>query len=232
MNVRTIGVLGRLVSLALAALAAGILVWLLNSARIEAIAGSALGQNVFRLDTNELRERLREFPGVADALVEVAIDGRVSVTVSYQAPVANWVVGEQSYLVNADGEVLAARYQPDLQLTVEDSSSRGVAVGDRINAEALRAAHQLQNNLPFLRVVPSRIQYSAGGLMVVDHAGRELQFGSIDRLAAKLIALQAVLEEASRRGERIASVDLRPVDRPTYRTVDAPPLLSTLDVPP
>ena len=42
------------------------------------------------------------------------------------------------------------------------------------------------------------------------------------------MALQAVLERANRRGERIASVDLRPVDRPTYRTTNAPPLISTI----
>lgn len=255
MSVPSPGAVGRIVSLLVAALAAGVLVWMLNSPvfgvrnvtvhradsspppvvdphEVEAVVGSVLGQGVFRLDTERLRERLRAIPGVADALVTTSLDGRVTATVSYQAPVANWVIGGQSYLVNADGEILAARYQADLELTVEEVSERGVAIGDLVNVDALQAAYQLQNNLPLLRVVPNRMYYSGGGLVVVDHSGRELLFGDTDRLAAKLVALQAVLEEAGRRGERIASVDLRPVDRPTYRTVDAPPLVSTIEQPP
>ena len=94
---------------------------------------------------------------------------------------------------------------------------------------ALYAAHQLQSNLPLLRVIPSRIRYSVGRLIVVDHAGRELDFGDTSHLDAKLVALHAVLEQANRLGERIASVDLRPIERPTYRTVDAPALTTSLD---
>ena len=65
--------------------------------------------------------------------------------------------------------------------------------------------------------------------MIIDHSGRELHFGDTSRLDSKLVALQAVLEQASRRGERIASIDLRPVDRPTYRTANAPPLIDTIE---
>ena len=255
MRVPSVGVVSRAASLLLSAVAAGVLVWLLNSplflvrdvtvhraesspppvvdpARIEAVAETALAQNVFRVDTDGIEAELRAIPGVADALVAAGIDGRVTVTISYRAPVANWVVLGQSYLVDGDGEILSARYLPDLQLTVEDRSRAAMAPGDRINLDALHAAYQLQNNLPLLRVMPSQIQYSGGGLLVVDHSGLELQFGGTDRMESKLVALHAVLEQASRLGERIASVDLRPVDRPTYRTVDAPPVISTLGAPP
>ncbi len=255
MTAPTVGWIVRAMSLVVAGVAAGVLVWMLNSqvfdvrtvevfradtspppaidpARVEAQAQQMLGHNIFRVDSESLRTHLREIPGVADAVVTSSIDGRVRVTVSYEAPVANWVVDGQSYLVNADGEILVARYQPDLELTVEDGLKRLVDVGDRISVDALHAAYQLQSNLPLLRVLPSRIRYSGGGLLVVDHSGRELQFGDTSQLAAKLVALQSVLDEAGRRGERIASIDLRPVDRPTYRTVDAPPIISTLGAPP
>ena len=49
-----------------------------------------------------------------------------------------------------------------------------------------------------------------------------VQFGGIDQLEPKLVALQAVLERATRRGERIASVDLRPVDRPNLSHFNRP----------
>ncbi len=246
-------VLMRTFSLVIAGLAASVLIWMLHSPvfdvrnvsvhradsspppavdleDIDAAAQRLVGHNVFQIDTNRMREELRELPGVADALVQVRLDGRAVVTVAYEAPVANWVVDGKSFLVNASGEVLAPHFEPDLQLTVEDTSHDRVVVGDLIDVGALFAAHQLQSNLPLLRVIPSRIRYTSSGLTVVDHAGRELEFGDTAQLSAKLTALHAVLEQANRLGERIASVDLRPVERPTYRTVGAPPLITNIDV--
>ena len=242
----------KVVSLVIAAIAAGVLIWLLNSpvfdvrdvvvhraesspppavdpASIEAAAGPLVGQNVFRIDTAALQREIRELPGVADALVQVRIDGRATVTVAYEAPVANWIVNGQSFLVNASGEVLAEQFEPDVPLTIEDESPETLAPGDLVNVGALFAAHQLQSNLPLLRVIPSRIRYSVGRLTVIDHAGRQLDFGDTSHLDAKLVALHAVLEQANRLGERIASVDLRPIERPTYRTVDAPPLKTSIE---
>ena len=240
-------------SLLIAAFTAGLLIWLLNSpvfnvrdvvvhradsspppavnpANIEEAARPLVGTNVFRIDTAALQQEIRDMPGVADALMHVGIDGRATVTVAYEAPVANWIVKGQSYLVNASGEVLAEQFEPDIPLTIEDESPEGLGIGALVNVGALYAAHQLQSNLPLLRVIPSRIRYSAGGLTVVDHAGRELDFGDTSHLDAKLVALHAVLEQANRLGERIASVDLRPIERPTYRTVDAPSLAKSREV--
>jgi cell division septal protein FtsQ len=242
----------KVMSLVIAAFSAGVLIWLLNSpvfnvrdvavhradsspppavdpASIEAAALPLVGENVFRIDTRALQDEFRALPGVADALVQVRIDGRATVTVAYEAPVANWIANGQSFLVNASGEVLAEQFEPDIPLTIEDESRQRMAPGDLVNVGVLYAAHQLQSNLPLLRVIPSRIRYSVGRLTVVDHAGRELDFGDTSQLDAKLVALHAVLEQANRLGERIASVDLRPIERPTYRTADAPALATTVD---
>ncbi len=241
------GLFTKALSLVIAMISSGVLIWFLNSpvfdvrnvavhradsspppavdpASIEAAAHPLIGANVFRIDSNALRQQIRNLPGVADATVRVGVDGRATVTVAYEAPVANWVANGQSFLVNASGEVLAEQFEPKVPLTIEDDSSAPLVPGDLVSAGVLIAAHQLQSNLPLLRVIPSRIRYSAGQLTVVDHAGRELDFGDTSQLDAKLVALHAVLEQANRLGERIASVDLRPIERPTYRTVDAPPL--------
>jgi cell division septal protein FtsQ len=237
----------------IAAISAGVLIWLFNSPvfdirnvgvhradsspppavdprSIEEAALPLVGLNVFRIDTSALQREIRALPGVADAVVQVGIDGRATVTVAYEAPVANWIANGKSYLVNASGEVLAEQFEPDVPLTIQDESPHDLAPGKLVNVGALFAAHQLQSNLPLLRVIPSRIHYSIGGLTVVDHAGRELDFGDTSHLDAKLVALHAVLEQANRLGERIASVDLRPIERPTYRTVDAPPLATSREV--
>ena len=78
----------------------------------------------------------------------------LTVTIAYDAPVANWIIAGQSYLVDADGQILAARYRPDLELTIEDTAAREPAPGEHVNLPALLAAYQLQSNLPLLRVFP------------------------------------------------------------------------------
>lgn len=247
------GLFTKALSLIIAMLSAGVLIWFVNSpvfnvrdvavhradsspppavdpASIESAARLLVGMNVFRIDTSAMRQRIRNLPGVADATVQVRVDGRATVTVAYEAPVANWVANGKSYLVNASGEILAVQFEPKVPLTIEDDSARALTPGDLVNVGALIAAHQLQTNLPLLRVIPSRIRYSVGQLTVLDHAGRELNFGDTSELDAKLIALHAVLEQANRLGERIASVDLRPIERPTYRTVDSPALAKSREL--
>ena len=333
MNPTRDGVIARTFSLVIAALCAGVLWWMLNSpvfdirntsvhraesspppavdqAVIENVADSYIGRNVFRINTEQTRENMRQLPGVSDVLVRTGIDGRLTVTVAYEAPVANWKVGDKSYLVNAEGEVLAQRHLNNLALTVwdespsirviadpkeihdksdifivaeqlaallnldvgtvakklEDPSSRyteiaravpdttatrirealiekneskrllgvriesGLSPGDLVNVEALLAAHQLKNNLVHLRLGVKKILHHIGGLSIIDHADRVIEFGDTKHLEGKLIALHAVLEDAKKQRERITSVDLRPIDRPTYRTSDSgPPITSIIE---
>jgi cell division septal protein FtsQ len=315
------GSIARTFSLLIAALSASVLGWMLNSpvfdirnisvhraesspppavdrAVLANVAQSFIGRNAFRINTARVRDQLRQLPGVADVLIRASLDGRLTITVSYEAPVANWRVGDHSYLVNAEGEVLAKNYLSDLPLTVWDDShavrviadpkeiheksnmfkiaeqladllnlnveavaeklknpesryaeiarevldepaSRirqaitdkdegkkllgislepDLAPGDLVNVDALFAAHQLKSNLLHLRLEVKRILYHVGGLSIIDHAGRVINFGDTKHLEGKLVALHAVLEQAKQQGERIESVDLRPIDRPTYRT--------------
>ena len=285
MNPTRDGVITRTFSLVIAALCAGVLWWMLNSpvfdirntsvhraesspppavdqAVIENVDDSYIGRNVFRINTEQTRENMRQLPGVSDVLVRTGIDGRLTVTVAYEAPVANWKVGDKSYLVNAEGEVLAQRHLNNLALTVwdespsirviadpkeihdksdifivaeqlaallnldvgtvaeklEDPSSRyaeiaravpdttatrirealiekneskrllgvriesGLSPGDLVNVDALLAAHQLKNNLVHLRLKVKKILHHIGGLSIIDHADRVIEFGDTKHL--------------------------------------------------
>ena len=119
-------------SLLIASLAAAVLVWMLNSPvmhvrnvtvhraeaspppvvsaeQIESFVGQFVGEAVFRIDGAAIRDELVRIPGVADALVDVTLNGPLTVTIAYEAPVANWIIEGQSYLVDADGQILADR---------------------------------------------------------------------------------------------------------------------------
>ncbi len=331
MNPTRDGVIARTFSLVIAALCAGVLWWMLNAALfdirntsvhraesspppavdkavIQNVAESYVGQNAFRINTAQARENMRQLPGVSDVLVRTGIDGRLTVTVAYEAPVANWNVDGRSYLVNAEGEVLAQRYLNNLALTVWDESpsvrviadpkeihdksdvvtvaeqlaailnldvgavaeklsdqdsryseiaravpdkpatrireaisekneskrllgvriESGLSPGDLVNVDALLAAHQLKNNLVHLRLGVKKILHHIGGLSIIDHADRVIEFGDTKHLEGKLIALHSVLEDAKKQRERITSVDLRPIDRPTYRTSESGPSITSI----
>lgn len=176
------------------------------------------GSNVFSLNTARLAGEINAEPSIQAAVVETRIDGTVIVRVTHRAPVANWEIGGRSYLVGPNGGLLAEGRDGSLGLTVIDTEHAAAKPGDRVNVDALEAAYKLSANLPILGVTPSRIAYSGmAGLVVTDSLNREITFGPPDFLRAKLVALQAVLDEAARKGERINRVDLRPVDRPTYQ---------------
>ena len=94
--------------------------------------------------------------------------------------------------------------------------------------DALLAAHQLKNNLVHLRLGVKKILHHIGGLSIIDHADRVIEFGDTKHLEGKLIALHSVLEDAKKQRERITSVDLRPIDRPTYRTSESGPSITSI----
>lgn len=181
----------------------------------------AKGQNVFRLSTSRLADQVAEEPSVHSVAVESRIDGTVVVRVTFRRPVANWKVGDKSFLVDGSGTLLAEGWEASLPLVIEELESREAKAGDRVSAQALDAARQLQANLPLLGVHPTRIAYSgAAGLVVTDAGSREILFGPPELLNAKFIGLKAVLDDAARQGLRVKRVDLRPLDRPTYQIFD------------
>ncbi len=175
-----------------------------------------VGESIFRLRTVDLSAELEDEPSVRSAAVETRLDGSLIIRVTHRRPVANWQVGEQTFLVDETATLLAAGSDPDLALTVHDLETREPAIGDIVNLTAL------DQNLPLLALEPLHITHSGpAGITVTTVDGVEILFGPPEGLEAKLIALNAVLEDAARQGIAIRSIDLRPVDRPTYKAFDA-----------
>jgi len=155
---------------------------------------------------------------VLSAAVDARIDGTLIIRVTYRTPVANWQVGDKTFLVDGAGALLAEGREESLGLTVMDMDRSTASAGDRVSPRALEAAYKLQKNLPLMEVVPVRIAYSSpAGFVITDERSREITFGPPEFLAAKLVALRAVLDDAARSGEEVARIDLRPLDRPTYQ---------------
>ena len=179
------------------------------------------GESIFRLGTKALAAQLEAEPSVRSAAVETQLDGALRIWITHRRPVANWQVGKKTYLVDETARLLAEGQDPKLSLTVRDLETSNVKVGDQVNLTALKAAYSLQANLPLLALQPLHITHSgAAGITVATMNGVEILFGPPENLEAKLVSLKAVLDDAARQGIRIRSVDLRPVERPTYKAFE------------
>lgn len=180
-----------------------------------------IGQSIFRLSTTRLAAELEQEPSVRSAVVEARLDGSLVIRVTHRRPVANWQVGGQTYLVDETATLLAAGSDQDLELTIRDLETTDAVIGDVVNLTALEAAYILDKNLPILALTPLEITHSGPtGITITTVNGIEILFGPPERLEAKLVSLKAVLDDAARQGIQVRSIDLRPIDRPTYKAFD------------
>jgi hypothetical protein len=78
------------------------------------------------------------------------------------------------------------------------------------------AARELARALPSAGAQAAEVEYSAQGLVVVTDAGWRVIFGDTEDLNAKLANLAGIVELARQQNLRLATVDLRPRDRPFF----------------
>lgn len=105
------------------------------------------GPNLFRYDTAVAAARLARFPAIRTAAVRAVLPDRVVATIEERAPVLVWRVGEERFLVDADG-LLFAREDPadrvDLPVVIDTRpGSVGLAITSLIGPVDLRVAREL-----------------------------------------------------------------------------------------
>jgi POTRA domain, FtsQ-type len=126
-----------------------------NPATIETEMIDARGENLFRLATGPLQARLEQLPTVAHARIDVRLPGTLAVSIEERQPVLIWKVGEQRWLVDADGGLFAELgHDPPAAAAklpvVEDrrAASTGLAVGRQLDPVDLDAATRLASLHP------------------------------------------------------------------------------------
>lgn len=176
------------------------------------------GLNVFSLNTNDIARSLHKDPSIQSMSVETTLDGRLVIRVIHRRPVANWITNSKSLLVDETGLVLAEGSDPRLDLSIHTLNDLPVKPGSRVSAKAIEVSALVWRELPLMGVPIDKVSYSAtSGLTATTNSAVELLIGPPEKLAGKLKSLQVVLDETSRRGEKLRKVDLRPLDRPTYQ---------------
>lgn len=138
-----------------------------DEATVRALLAVPDGTNVFRLATEPLEARLLELPTVASASVDVRLPGTLEARLAERRPVLVWQVGDQPFLVDADGVLFAeltgrpSAEAPSLPtVTDERASSRSLGVGASLEPVDRDAATRLGS------LAPSDVGSAAAGLAI------------------------------------------------------------------
>jgi cell division septal protein FtsQ len=74
---------------------------------VEATLAGSRGQNLFRLETRPLEDRLEQLPTVARARVGVELPDTLAVRIDEREPILVWGVGDKRFLVDSTGTLFA-----------------------------------------------------------------------------------------------------------------------------
>jgi cell division septal protein FtsQ len=174
-------------------------------------------ENLFLLSGTDAAARLGNLPEIAWAEVRPRIDGSVVVSVQPALAVANWSTAEGFFLVDRLGNSLAAGFNPDLELAI---SSPGAGTEAGIDPAVLETGHRIQQTLAALGFKLDHVQHSpASGMIARTDGGALIYLGTPQSVDEKLSALIEVVDHARGNNLRLLHVDLRPLNRPTFRAV-------------
>jgi cell division protein FtsQ len=172
----------------------------LSDERIVSRAHIVEDANTLWLDEAEVERRLERHTWIADAHVSVELPSTVRISVVERVPVAVARGRFGDLYLAADGTALGRASSRAGLPTVEGADSLG----------ARRAAAVVLTTMPpALRAEVAVMTVRAdASLEVVLREGQSVQFGSVDRTAAKVLSLTRILEWADASGERVARVNL------------------------
>jgi cell division protein FtsQ len=172
----------------------------LSAAQVVDRAHIQEGANVLWLDEAEVERRLEEHPWIGDAHVSVALPATIRIAVVERVPVAV-ASGRLGYLyVAADGTALG---HADRAAGLPRIPTGMTAAARRTAAAALGAMS------PGLRAIVSAVRVRADGSITLDlRDGPGVEYGSAERLAAKALAVERILDWADATGEELVRVDV------------------------
>jgi hypothetical protein len=233
-------ILQRLGYLALGLALGGLQVWLCSgevlAVREVAVYGNRLlptaevqsqldvaGRQVLWLRQEELAARLRVFPEVAHAQVEVFAPGIVEVSIVERQPALLWIIDGHRWLVDEQGLVLRAATGewpalPVVYQSAEQQWHRGHQLDPRVISDALRLGRFVDSNFePGTRLV----YHPQDGLIIVGK-GWQARFDPGGDLNEQHAALRALLARTDLATDGSAIYDLRFPGRGYVRSQRAP----------
>jgi cell division protein FtsQ len=180
------------------------------------------GHNIFTIDPQVVASRLIALPTVREAQVWGELPDRLVVRVVERQPALVWQRGDQRFLLDESGFVIAGqpddgqvRTLPLLNVGEGDPPT----IGSRVDAELLRSVLTIGQRAPEFGVTVTGIEYTpAGGLTILTPGsagatgGRRIVLGGNARLVEKL----AVTGEVVRAEQTWTVLNVTDPDRPFF----------------
>jgi cell division protein FtsQ len=172
---------------------------------------AARGMTTLHVDTDRLRDAVRDFPTVASVSADASIPHGVTIQVIEHQPTLIVRAGDREMPVAADGSLLPGARVGDqrlAELRVDELPVSGRLSGDPLS-EALAIGAAPPPLLPLIAGASVSEDY---GVVVTMRGGIELRFGARDRARQKWAAVAAILADRQLTG--LSYVDVRVPNRP------------------
>lgn len=165
------------------------------------------GQSLISPDMDAARGRLLALPLVKEAHVSRDWPFGVQITIVERAPWGVWQAGQQRYVIDDEGVVLALPPPDGAPLIAQTDPPATLGPGDRVDAGAIEVAKQLvATSQQTLGRAVTGLEFSqATGLTVVLDGDLRVAFGDAQGYDFKVATLFALLQQ----GKDLHSVDLR-----------------------
>jgi cell division protein FtsQ len=177
-----------------------------------ALTDSALSMTTLNVSATQLEAAVQQYAAVKSLTVSTAGSHAVTIAVDEQVPVAVISDNGQSVMVDGNGQLVPSSTVPHGALPTLPLSS--APAGAYIEGAGPLAALKVLQAAPYqlLSHVESASTGAAHGVTLTLRNGPELYFGPATQLAAKWVAVAAVLESPSSAGA--AYIDVSDPQRP------------------
>jgi len=174
------------------------------------------GMHIFWLNPVEVAERLVEMPNVMVATVEIAWPNRVDIAISERAPILVWDQRGDRFWVDERGRLMQARQQSDELLIIYSQDAETLFVGDRLPAEVMEGALQLQRLRPNI----DALYFSReNGLSYQDGRNWRAYFGVGTDMNQKLVVYETLVETLMARDLQPEYISVINKDKPYYKLI-------------
>ena len=176
------------------------------------IAGIRLGENLFQLQTDEIKRSLTKDLRIEQAVVQRSFPSQLDISISERIPLA-MIKCDYGYLELGKGGIVLDAHRTLRDMPVPMISGAGVAdlfVGDVVDDE------QVGKVLSFLDAVGENTVKSLSEINITNpedvmlYAGSvQIHLGALDRLDSKIEVTKSVISELQQTKHPIAYVDAR-----------------------
>jgi len=197
----------------------------LTAARVTEIAAVPERATLLRMSTDDIEDRLRKDPWIESAKVDRDFPDTLVISIGERTPVA--VVdggGAELWLIDREGFWLGLRSaeQTGSDLVIRDVEELDATAGRRTANEALRNALAMIGGISTeLRQITRVISApTIDKTALITQSDVEIFFGSADDIEQKDRIVRQILSDEQ---GRVVYINVRNVDRPTWRGIDDAP---------